>query len=122
LRVLRGSAWPGNVRELEKAISRAVIFARGRLIAVGDLRLGGGGITDALVAAAKLGGHAIRGRSLVRETALRIVALRGSVRRRDLVTRLGISGETARQELVALVREGVLRRSGRRRGASYARL
>lgn len=36
---LRAYPWPGNVRELENCIERAVVLARGDLIAVEDLRL-----------------------------------------------------------------------------------
>lgn len=37
---LLAHAWPGNVRELDHAVERAVLFARGPLIAVEDLGLG----------------------------------------------------------------------------------
>ncbi|MFP2924690.1 sigma 54-interacting transcriptional regulator [Pyxidicoccus sp. 3LG] len=37
LELLRAYAWPGNVRELKNAIERAVVVARGALLAPGDL-------------------------------------------------------------------------------------
>jgi DeoR/GlpR family transcriptional regulator of sugar metabolism len=49
--------------------------------------------------------------------ALRLAAARGTVRRADLTTRFGISGEAARRDLVALVEAGLLERR-RLRGVS----
>jgi transcriptional regulator with GAF, ATPase, and Fis domain len=50
---------------------------------------------------------------------LRIASLEGAVGRRDVTGRFAISGESARRDLGALVRAGLLRRSGRGRGTHY---
>ncbi|HMG32858.1 MAG TPA: sigma-54 dependent transcriptional regulator [Blastocatellia bacterium] len=41
LTVLMAHQWPGNVRELEHVIERATIFARGRMVTAGDIKLAG---------------------------------------------------------------------------------
>jgi DNA-binding NtrC family response regulator len=115
---LQAYDWPGNVRELEKAVSRAVIFGDGGWIHIEDLGLAGGARECApgpvIARGAERGTLSLR----QRET-LRITAERGTVRRRDLMTRWGISREAARHELAELVERGFLRKIGNGRGARY---
>lgn len=115
--VLEGYAWPGNVRELEQALSRAVIFASGGYIAQEHLELR----ELHEVAAAPGGEESACAQVTSRQRhVLRIAVSRGAVRRRDLVSRFGISREAAHEDLVALVRAGLLRRSGTGRGSTYS--
>jgi transcriptional regulator with PAS, ATPase and Fis domain len=107
-------AWPGNVRELERAVSRAVIFASGPWIGPADLDLPGG-----VLSTVNIGRLPPAGLSPRQEQIEALASACGAVRRRDVVSRLGISGETARRELSALVRLGILRRHGRHRGCRY---
>ena len=111
LRALVAAAWPGNVRELEKAISRAVIFAEDGRVRVEDLGVPIAGQAMPGTAAGVLTGR--------QREVLRLAVLRGSVRRRDVIERFGLSGEAARRELMALVRLGALGRVGERRGSRY---
>ncbi len=107
-------AWPGNVRQLQHALSRAVIVAGGRWIEARDL-----GLPGHSTAADTTGGtHGLPLTDRQRE-ALRIALEHGTVTRRDLTTRLGVSGEVARRALVALVEVGVLRREGVRGRTRY---
>ena len=121
-RVLHGYPWPGNVRELENAITRGVIFADGGWIRPADLQL-----REAEEArdVARLDGDDLLGSghelSQRQIEALRLAAARGAVRRADLTTRFGISGEAARRDLVALVEAGFLQRR-RLRGVSLYQL
>jgi DNA-binding NtrC family response regulator len=118
LRALLASPWPGNVRELGKAISRAVLFASDGCIRVDDLRL--------------RPSHPNRSHPEVHEApwpltlrqreALEIASRHGYVRRGDLITRFGVSRESARHDLTALVDAGLLRQSGRGRGSRYTRV
>ncbi len=105
-------AWPGNVRELEQAASRAVVFAAGPWIGPLDLELPcrTGSSVDAVDD--RLSPRQARIEALARAC--------GTVRRGEVAVRLGISGETARRELSALVRLGILRRDGSHRGCRYA--
>jgi len=121
-RVLHRYPWPGNVRELANAITRGVIFADGGRIRPADLQLreaeeardvarwGGDDLLES--------GHALSQRQM---EALRLAGARGAVRRADLTTRFGISGEAARRDLVALVEAGFLQRR-RLRGVSLYQL
>ena len=111
VRALARHAWPGNVRELEKAMSRAVIFAQNGWVRAGDL-----GLPSVPEVVDREGCPALPSRQ---QEIFRLAALRGSICRRDLTNWLGISGETARRELVALARLGLLRRLGQRRGSQY---
>jgi DNA-binding NtrC family response regulator len=129
--------WPGNVRELETTISHAVIVARGRSIGSDDLGLevnhadverepsseeaarrqrlqAGGPGTDGQA-------NAENGSTLTprQREAVRIAAVSGSVRRRDLTERFGVSGEAARRDLAHLVRRGWLIPNGNRRRRVY---
>jgi hypothetical protein len=51
--------------------------------------------------------------------AVRIATIRGEIRRADLMTRCGISTESARRDLVALVEREVMKRLGHGRGVRY---
>ena len=118
LRTLLAYPWPGNVRELGKAISRAVLFASDGCIRVDDLRL--------------RASHTDRSHPEVHQVpwpltlrqreALEIVSHHGYVRRGDLITRFGVSRESARHDLTGLVDAGLLRQSGRGRGSRYTRV
>ena len=120
-RALCAWEWPGNVRELEKAISRAVIFAEGGWVRAEDLELAAPPAAEGRESCAAPGAATVLAPGLTRrqQEALGLARRQGSVRRRDLMARFAISGEAARRELVALVRAGLLRRDGRRRGARY---
>ncbi len=59
--------------------------------------------------------------TLRQREALGLVSQYGAIRRADLMARFGVSGKTARRDLVALVQFGLLRRSGSGRGSRYAR-
>ncbi len=114
--LLASYAWPGNVRELEKAVNRAVIFSDGGWIRPQDFELSGPPGANGLgLEAASASDPAVREREI-----LRVAALRGSVRRGDLMARFRISREGARRELVGAVARGLLRRLGRGRGVRYA--
>ena len=116
LRALAAHPWPGNVRELEQAISRAVIFSEGGWIRAEDLGLDGEG--DPVAGPPREAGLAI-GLTARQSEVLRLAALRGSLSRRDLVRGFGISGESARRDLVALARLALLRQAGGHRGSRY---
>ncbi len=112
LRALQSYAWPGNVRELENTVSRAVIYAQGGRIVPHDLGLEMPGRSDLTEERSALC-------TVRQQEALMLAARHGTVRRADLMTRFGISGETARRDLSALVRTGLLRRVGVSRGSRY---
>ncbi|MBI2527399.1 MAG: DeoR family transcriptional regulator [Candidatus Rokubacteria bacterium] len=102
-------------------MSRAVIFAAGRWIWPVDLRL------RALDAERPVAPEVPDARSSCLErlsSRQRDIARHAregeALHRRDVMARYGISGETARRDLAALVRLGILRRDGRRRGCRYA--
>ena len=107
-------AWPGNVRQLQHALSRAVILAGGRWIEAQDLGLPGH--SAAADTTGETDGFPLTDRQ---REALRIAVEQGTVTRRDLTARLGVSGEVARRALVALVGVGVLRREGVRGRTRY---
>jgi DNA-binding NtrC family response regulator len=123
IRALRGYRWPGNVRELEHAVSRAVIETEDGMIRPADLGLGdddaGAGVTDEVRSGDRSSHRAYGGLTSRQSAVLRLAERSGSVRRADLIARFGISREAARQDLVALVRAGVLTRSGACRGTVY---
>lgn len=121
LAALEGHSWRGNVRELEAVLEQAMIFQDGGWVRAEDLGLSTPG---------SRGPHAVERRSghgggvrlhltQYREIALRIARTRGAVTRRDLARQCGISGESARLELLALVRLGHLRRAGHGRSTRY---
>jgi two-component system response regulator AtoC len=107
-RVLQGHAWPGNVRQLGRAVSRGVIFAAGDWIRPGHLQLDEGDTSTDEHVHVDGDGRAVRLTVRQRE-AMDLARRHGSVRRGDLVTRFGVSGEAARRDLVALRRAGLLR-------------
>jgi DNA-binding NtrC family response regulator len=120
-RVLQSYRWPGNVRELINAVSRAVIFAGGGWIGAEHLRLvvlpNGGGLDGNFVDLSRTDG---RGHADERATAILDMAKRsGAVRRREVAVRLGVSRETARRALDALVTTSALLRRGAGRGTRY---
>jgi DNA-binding NtrC family response regulator len=107
-------AWPGNVRELEQAVSRMVIFAAVPWIGHVDLRVGLRVFSERTA-----DGSPSAGLSLRQQQIEAIARHHGSVGRANVVSRLGVSGETARRDLVALVRIGILQRHGRHRSCRY---
>jgi len=111
-RVLQSHPWPGNVRELGNAISRAVIFVVGQWIQPQDLQLRDVDMASAPTGAHRQGASGVDRLDLTlrQREALGLAAQHGSVRRADLVSRFRISGESARKDLAALVRAGLLRR------------
>ena len=86
---------------------RAVVFAAGPWITARDLRLPVAGPSD-------------RAFSARQQRIVLLVRHHGPVSCRDVAARVGISDETARVELSALVGFGIVRRHGRRRGCRYA--
>jgi two-component system, NtrC family, response regulator HydG len=110
-RRLQSHHWPGNVRELAHAVSRAVIFAAGEWIRPEDLQLRDVDTTASPTGSPLSGARAVDLDLTPRQReALELATSHGSVRRGDLVSRFGISGEAARRDLVALVIAGLLRR------------
>jgi len=123
---MRAGEWPGNVRELEHAVSRAVVLAEAGVIRSGDVEYSSrldrsladapiGEIADHGVVAGDVA-VVLTGRQ---RAALGVAERDGIVRRADLIARFGISGEAARRDLVALMRAGLLERSGACRGTVY---
>jgi DNA-binding NtrC family response regulator len=113
--------WPGNVRQLEHALSRAVIFAGGGWIRPADLGLREVDAERPATPEDPDARSSCPERLSSRQRDIARHARQGEVlHRRDLVARYGVSGETARRDLLALVRLGILRRDGRRRGCRYA--
>jgi len=85
---------------------------------VGDAR-GQRPANAAARSAAGGGAHAASAPSAAQEHALQVAFGGGEVRRRDLVTRLGIPRTAAQRALAGLERTGVMRREGRGRGVRY---
>ncbi|MFQ5930877.1 MAG: DeoR family transcriptional regulator [Nitrospiraceae bacterium] len=111
LRALQRHSWTGNVRELEKLVSRAVIMAPGGRIEPYYLGvLGADEPTIKMTSSANRNGVSRPRLNLRQQEALRIARVDGSVRRADLTTRFGISEQTARRDLAALVSAGLLSR------------
>jgi DNA-binding NtrC family response regulator len=118
LRQLEQYAWPGNVRELEAIIAEAMVLANGEWITpegLGLSRSSGAAVADAPSSPATA-------LSWLQREALRIIAERREVRRRDIVAWCRVSRELARRELAGLVRLGLLRRIGFGRSARYVPL
>ena len=115
--------WPGNVRSLEKVLKEAMILRGEGFLRGDDLRISRPKGLPPIEAGGRASPNPTRtdaprvddrgGR------ALRIARERGSVTRRQLAAECGISGETARQELVLLTRGGYLRRVGNGRETRY---
>jgi DNA-binding NtrC family response regulator len=120
LAVMENHPWRGNVRELEAVLEQAMIFRGQGLLRPEDFDLRRARVepfpgTDVSAGDVRLLGTL----TWSQREALRIVAERREVRRRDVMARCGISRELARRELVRLVRAGLLRRVGSGRGARY---
>ncbi|MBO9713497.1 sigma-54 dependent transcriptional regulator [Sphingomonas sp.] len=103
--------WPGNVRELEDTIHRAMLLARGREIAPGDLiRSDGTSLADAIQAATprfeveSLVGHTVEEveRELILQTLERCHGNRTSAS-----NILGISVRTMRNKLRSFMEAGI---------------
>ena len=113
--ILERDDWPGNVRELEAGVTRAMVRRRRGWVTPEDIvlpRLRRDRAPGAM--------RALRLRpSAAQEQALRVAFGGGEVRRRDLVTRLGVSRTGAQRALAGLERAGVIRREGRGRGVRY---
>ncbi len=126
LRLLARHPWRGNVRELEAVLEQAMIFRRGDWITGEDLDLRTSARPDIGESKADAERHGRAGAnaalSWLQHEALRIVAGRHELRRREFIARFRISREVARQELAGLVRLGLLRLIGRGRGARYVPL
>ena len=119
LRRLTAYRWPGNVCELEAKLKEAMILkARGWLrpedFTHGDVT----GRTGVVAGQGESGelGHGLSGRQQV---ALKLTRTHGTVTHSQLAAACQISGELARQELEALARLGLLRRTGQGRGTRY---
>ncbi len=95
-----------------------ILRGRGRLEPA-DLALDASTPADGATAAHRVDGRARASLSRRADLALRLAAARGAVTRGDLASACGISGERARQELVALVHRGLLARLGAGRAARY---
>jgi DNA-binding NtrC family response regulator len=126
VRLLEQHPWRGNVRELEAVLEQAMILSDGDSITPEDLDLPGRRERDV---EAGTTGVERQGVSLahsdltwLQHEALRLVAERREVRRREFIARCRISREVARRELAGLVRLGLLRRVGFGRGARYVAL
>jgi DNA-binding NtrC family response regulator len=119
---LEDHSWLGNVRDLETVMEQAMIFQSGGWVAPEDLGLPEVGRPERK--------HSVHGSAAViavdpsswtwpQREAVRIATIRGEVRRADLMSRCGISTESARRDLVALAARGVLKRLGQGRGVRY---
>jgi DNA-binding NtrC family response regulator len=123
---LQDYSWPGNVRQLGKAVRRAMIVRGSGWVEPEDLRLPAAPATAPPPPGGLFARRQPRERrcervppALRRETALPLARERGVVTRQDLAQECGISGEQARLELIALVRQGLLRRVGGGRSTRY---
>jgi len=120
MRRLEAYPWPGNVRELEAVVEQAMIFQSNGWVRATDLSLPRSWPTGAPDDVKKRVGAGPGVRlSRSQEEALRIASAQRDVRRQDLTERYGVSHGTARLELRALVRLGLLRRMGRGRATRY---
>lgn len=123
LALVMAHPWPGNVRSLEKVLKEAMILRGHGLLRRDDLRISGSRGFPPIGPAGPVSPNptpADAPRANDRGgVALRIVREPGSVTRRQLAAECGISGETARQELVLLTRGGYLQRVGNGRETRY---
>jgi two-component system response regulator HupR/HoxA len=121
LALLEHQRWRGNVRELEAMLEQAMIFRGSGWLRPDDLAFPRIRKSTERVADVGLDQVALAPEDLTwsQREALRIVAERSEVRRRDFMARCGISREVARRELGGLVALGLLRRVGTGRGARY---
>jgi DNA-binding NtrC family response regulator len=110
--ILQEDDWPGNVRELEAVVKRAMVRRRVKWVMPEDITLprlrrdravrASGGILTSL-----------------QDLALHLASSRGAVRRSDLVSKYGVSRESARRALHGRERVGVVRREGSGRAVRY---
>jgi two-component system response regulator HydG len=120
---LEAYPWPGNVRELETVLEQAMIFQGGGWTRPEHLEMDveeGGG--RPVVAADLRRPNVDNDRpqdALRRVAALRLAGERGAVSPVLLARECGISGELARQQLVALAQLALLRRVGGGRSTRY---
>ena len=121
LREVQAYDWPGNVRELEHMVSRAVILGEGGVILTMDIGLRPPAqLQSSDVMRSRPDFRELIGRVTTRQrVALAVAERHGAVRRADIIARFGLSPEAARRDLVALVRAGLLERSGAGRGTVY---
>lgn len=118
---LAGHAWPGNLWELQTVLTGAIVVrARGWLQPedfhfdpmpdreAAETRPTTEGSTDAALE-----------RMARRDTALRLAAQPRGISSGHLARQFGLSPEQGRRDLVALAREGRLRRIGAGRSARY---
>jgi two-component system response regulator HydG len=108
LRRLAAHPWPGNVRELEAVLEEAMVLTGRGHLEPEDLRL------DPPASFGRVASGADR-----LAMALRFARAPGGVTRRQLATACGISGESARRVLRALVQGDQLRSIARGRGTRY---
>ena len=112
LRLLAQHPWRGNVRELEAALEQAVIFRSGDWITAEDLDLQTRPDRDVIDGTAGAGRQSVittAALSWLQHEALRIVAERREIRRREFIARYRISRGVAGRELAGLVRLGLCR-------------
>jgi len=112
--------WPGNVRELEAVVEEAMIVKERGWLEPRDLRLDAAPETSqASPLLRSPRPSTLRPATRCLQTAIEIVAARGTVSRGDLVAESGFSRELARRALTDLARLGYLRRLGRGRVTRY---
>jgi DNA-binding NtrC family response regulator len=112
---LQDGAWPGYVRELETTVAQALAVRGEGQVQLEDLeQLSEMDATPVVPEPTALQAAFERDDALEwpQQEALRIAAARGEVRRSDLITRCGISTESARKYFVGLVERKLLRRVG----------
>jgi DNA-binding NtrC family response regulator len=131
LQALAASSWPGNMSGLARVLRGSMLRKRQGWLGPEDLDWSSeprptdpapGAVVHGPVASSPTSGPAGRSqaeRPRLPEQARQLVALHGVVTRGHLARTAGISGEHARRTLVALVREGVLERTGAGRSTRY---
>ena len=121
---MTGYGWSGNVRALAKVLREGMLLREEGFVQVEDLRIARGAgrrpfaeARDVQPEGAPVG--AVLSPEERREIALRIAREQEAVNRRQLAERCGVSGETARGDLSALVRRGLLRPVGKGSATRY---
>jgi DNA-binding NtrC family response regulator len=114
---MREHGWSGNVRALAKVLREAMLLRERGWLQIEDLRI------DDTAGARRFAGvvrvPVILPASERREIALAMARRQGSVNRRQLAARCGVSRETARGDLRVLARLGLLRAAGRGSSTTY---